>query len=368
MKLSRLINQFESTLLTDYKNRLLPSHKKALQAMKICRTKHSPVMQAHCTDCDHHAYIPHSCGHRSCPHCQHHESQQWIERQCDKQVPANYFMMTFTLPRQLRALAWQHQRQVYALMFTCAWETLNTFSQNDKQLQGTPGVIAVLHTHSRALGQHPHIHTVIPGGVIDKSTNIWRKKQPKKNKKKYLFNHKALAKVFRAKFLAGLKPLKLELPKGIPEKWVVNGQSVGAGDKTLVYLGRYLYRGVIREKDILSCQDGYVTYRYKNSKTKRYQKKTVKGADFLWLILQHILPRGFRRARNYGFLHPNSKAKIKALQLIFKLDPKKWQATQKQRPQLCCPCCGGEMKIIGTQISLIERAIAGFTKQTIRLT
>jgi len=368
MKLSHLINQFESALLTDYKNRLLPSHKKALQAMKICRTQHSPVMQTQCADCDHHEYIPHSCGHRSCPHCQHHESQQWIARQCDKQVPANYFMITFTLPAQLRALAWQHQRQIYTLMFKCTWETLNTFSQNDKQLQGTPGVIAVLHTHSRALDQHPHIHSVIPGGAIDKKTNVWRKKRGKKQKNQYLFNHKALAKVFRAKFLAGLKQLKLTLPKGTPDQWVVNCQSVGAGDKTLVYLGRYLYRGVIREQDILSCQDGYVTYQYKNSKTKRYQKKTIKGADFLWLILQHILPRGFRRARNYGFLHPNSKSLIKTLQVQFKIDPKKWQSTRKPAPKPCCPDCGGEMKIIGTQISLIERAIAGLTKQTIRLT
>jgi len=368
MKLSSLINQFESALLSDDKKQLLPSHKKALLAMKICRTQHSPVMQAQCTDCHHREYIPHSCGHRSCPHCQHHESQQWITRQCDKQVPANYFMITFTLPSQLRALTWQHQRQIYSLMFKCTWETLNTFSQNDKQLQGTPGVIAVLHTHSRSLDQHPHIHTVIPGGAIDKKTNIWRKKRGKKLKNQYLFNHKALAKVFRAKFLVGLKQLNLSPPKGTPSKWVVNCQSVGAGDQTLVYLGRYLYRGVISEQDILSCEDGYVTYRYKNSKTKKYQKKTVKGADFLWLILQHVLPRGFRRARNYGFLHPNSKALIKTLQYQFKIDPKKWQETQKQRPKLTCPCCNGEMKIIGTQIHLIKSTMARLTKRIIKPT
>ncbi|PCI66125.1 MAG: hypothetical protein COB26_11605 [Piscirickettsiaceae bacterium] len=88
-----------------------------------------------------------SCGHRSCPHCQNHESQQWIERQCQKQLPVNYFMITFTLPAELRPLAWSHQRVIYQLLFKCAWETLNTFSLNDKQLKGTPGMVACF-THA----------------------------------------------------------------------------------------------------------------------------------------------------------------------------------------------------------------------------
>ena len=104
-----------------------------------------------------------------------------------------------------------------------------------------------------------------------------------------------------------MKKENLTLPQAVPHKWVVDCKHVGAGDKALVYLGRYLYRGVIREKDILFCQDGKVTYRYQNSKTKRYEIKTVSGAHFLWLVLQHVLPKGFRRARNFGFLHPNSQ-------------------------------------------------------------
>jgi len=96
-------------------------------------------------------FVPHSCGHRNCPHCQHHESQQWLERQLKKQVPGAYFLLTFTLPAELRPLAWSHQRMLYALMMQCSWETVRSFSLNDKQLQGTPGAIAVLHTHSRRL-------------------------------------------------------------------------------------------------------------------------------------------------------------------------------------------------------------------------
>ena len=350
MTLAAVIDRFEADFLNLFQDQLLPSQIKALNALKICRTSHSPVMQVNCTDCDHQTFVPHSCGHRNCPHCQHHESQQWIERQVQKQVPAQYFMITFTLPAQLRALAWRHQQLMYSLMFDCVWETLQTFSQNDTQLKGDPGVIAVLHTHSRALDFHPHIHAVMPAAIIDKANGIWRTKQAK-----YLFNHKALAKVFRAKMLARLAQENLALPTAIPPKWVVDCQSVGSGDKALVYLGRYLYRGVIREKDILSCQDGKVTFRYQNSKTKHYQIRTVSGAKFLWLILRHVLPKGFRRARNYGFLHPNSKTSIKLLQVLLKCDPKKFLGIIKQRPPWRCDCCGGIMKTTRTRITPVER-------------
>lgn len=180
----------------------------------------------------------------------------------------------------------------------------------------------------------------MPAAIVDKSNRLWRTK-----KGKYLFNHKALAKVFRAKMLSRLSQEKLAIPLSTPKQWVVDCKSVGSGEKALIYLGRYLYRGVIREKDILSCKKGLVTYRYQNSKTKRWEVKTVTGAKFLWLILQHVLPKGFRRARNFGFLHPNSKQLIKVLQWGFKLNPNKWLAKQKPRPQLSCKCCGAAMVV-----------------------
>ncbi len=149
MLLSSIIKAFEARFRTQYKGQLLPSHYKALSAMTICCTKQSPKMLAGCSKCDQQIYVPHSCEHRNCPHCQHHESQQWLERQLKKQVPADYFLITFTLPAEFRPLAWQHQRQIYAVMIQRYWEMLQKFSQNDKPLQGTPGAIAVLHTHSR---------------------------------------------------------------------------------------------------------------------------------------------------------------------------------------------------------------------------
>jgi len=104
--LSSIIETFEAEFLAQYQNAILPSQRKALAAMKDCRTSASPQMLAQCPQCHSQALVPHSCGHRHCPHCQHHESQQWLERQLQRQVPAEYFLLTFTLPEALRALAW----------------------------------------------------------------------------------------------------------------------------------------------------------------------------------------------------------------------------------------------------------------------
>jgi len=347
--LSSIIKTFEAQFLAQYQDSILPSHRKALAAMKGCRTSGSPLMQAQCTECDHQVFVPHSCGHRNCPHCQNHESQQWLERQLKKQVPAEYFLLTFTLPAQLRPLAWRHQRTLYSLMIRCVWETVRTFSQNDKQLQGVPGAIAVLHTHSRRLGFHPHVHLVMPAAALAAADRLWRAKTGK-GKKSYLFNHKALAKVYRAKMLDAIRQERLELPLSLPEAWVVDVKSVGTGEKALVYLGRYLYKGVIQEKDIVACENGKVTFRYRDSETKRMETRTVSGAKFLWLILRHVLPKGFRRARNFGFLHPNSKRLIALLQYLLGFDPNRALAWVKKRPQLSCRCCGAVMDIVRTRI------------------
>jgi hypothetical protein len=136
---------------------------------------------------------------------------------------------------------------------------------------------------------------------------------------------------------------------------------VGSGEKALVYLGRYLYRGVIAERDILRCEKGQVTYRWRDSKTKKYAQRTVSGVRFLQLVLQHVLPKGFRRARNYGFLHPNSKRLIALLKLLtFKRRARVVSATAfdvqtqmpplTERPKLLCRCCGGVMIVVARRI------------------
>ena len=349
--LSSIIQTFETDFLAQYQGTILPGHRQALAAMKACRTSLSPLMQAQCTECDCQIFVPHSCGHRNCPHCQNHESQQWLQRQLNKQVPAEYFLLTFTLPQELRSLAWHYQRLLYSLITRCSWETVKTFTENDQQLQGSAGAITVLHTHSRRLDYHPHVHLVMPAAAIDADKRLWRTKSAKRKKKSgYLFNHKALAKVFRAKMLDAIIQEGLELPPSYPDKWVVDCKSVGTGEKALVYLGRYLYRGVIQEKDIIACQDGQVTFRYQDSKTQKMRTRTVSGATFLWLFLQHVLPKGFRRARNFGFLHSNSKRLIALIRWLFRLRPTLDQPSVGQRPRLTCPCCGAAMNIVKTRI------------------
>lgn len=128
MRLAHLIETFETAFLAQYGPRLSAEQRRALAVIKHCRSAASPKMQAQCTQCAHRTLVPHSCGHRHCPHCQHHESQQWLQRQLKRLVPAEYFLITFTVPAELRPLAQAHPRTLYDLAMRCAWATVRTFS------------------------------------------------------------------------------------------------------------------------------------------------------------------------------------------------------------------------------------------------
>ncbi|MES9902698.1 MAG: transposase, partial [Sedimenticola sp.] len=289
IRLAELITAFLPDLEARYGNRLLPGHRKALSSVLRCRTEESGTAAIHCHDCEAHAAFPLSCGHRFCPQCQHAAGEQWLERQRAKLLPCDYFLITFTLPAQLRTLVYDHQRIAYDLLIKLVWQTLAEFGLNDKKLHGKLGATLVLHTHSRALNFHPHVHIVIPAGAIDTSCNTWRTKSGN-----FLFPEKALAKVFRGKWFQAMKEQGWKVSETLPMKWVTDCKRVGNGDKALTYLGRYLYRGVLREKDILVCENAKVTFRYTESGGE-IRTRTLEGADFLWLLLQHVLPRGFRR-------------------------------------------------------------------------
>ena len=371
--LSTLIERFGQAFLAQHGASALPSQRQALNAMKHCRSTQGPGMLALCGDCGEARVVPHSCGHRNCPHCQHFESQRWIERQTQALVPGSYFLITFTLPAELRPLAWSHQRVLYAALMNCAWETLRTFSQNHRQLQGSPGAVAVLHTHSRRLEFHPHVHVAMPAAALDATKGLWRTLRKSAKGDGYLFNHKALAKVFRAKLLAAVVELGLQLPPNVPDAWVVDCKSVGDGQKALVYLGRYLYRGVIQERDILRCENGQVTYRWRDSKTKKQEQRTVSGVEFLRLVLQHVLPKGLRRARNYGFLHPNSKRLIALLRLLVFKTCSKARAPSApvaptERPKLLCRCCGAAMAIVRRRMLPVIAPPTGANREGIAAT
>jgi hypothetical protein len=370
--LAELIERFEPALLQRYQARLLPSQHQALAAMKRCRTRFAPRMLARCAACGDERSVPHSCGHRACPHCQHHEGQVWLDRQLKSLVPATYFMVTFTLPAELRGLAWGHQRVMYALMLQCAWGTLNTFSHNDAKLGAgssvMAGAVGVLHTHNRRLDFHPHVHMVMPAAALDAKRRLWRTKaRPTRVRRGkvgatpagggYLFSEKALAKVFRAKVLDAIEDAGLTLPPKLPATWVANCKAVGDGQKALLYLGRYLYRGVIQEADILRCDDtGRVTFQYRDAKTGKIAQRTLPGADFLWLVLQHVLPKGLRRSRDFGFLHPNSAGAIRLLQVLhLRVPPGSQAGPAPARPAWRCTC-GQPMHVVRRRMPALQAA------------
>ncbi|MCK4621059.1 MAG: transposase [Desulfuromonadales bacterium] len=338
MELVSIVEQFHDSFIAKYAHRLLPGHLNAMQAIRRCRTSDSGELHVHCTECGQDEWRPLSCGHRSCPQCQNHEASRWLDRQQAKLLPVPYFMVTFTLPYELRPTAWYFQEKIYAILFACTTGTLKDFGLNPKHLGADMGMTAVLHTQTKQLDYHPHIHVIVPGGGVDK-----RRRQWKKVKGKYLFNEFALARVFRARFLEAVNKAGLTLPVGVPEKWVVDCVHVGQGLPALKYLSRYLYRGVITEKNILSCRDGQVTFSYIESSTNQKCYRTLKAEDFLWQVLQHVLPRGFRRVRDYGFLHGNAKKLLYLVQLILRvmLEPN----PIRPRPIFKCPRCKAPMEI-----------------------
>jgi putative transposase/transposase-like zinc-binding protein len=333
-----IIEQFYESFIAKYADRLLPGHLNALAAIRRCRTPDSGELHVRCTECGQAEWRPLSCGHRSCPKCQNHEASQWLDRQQAKLLPVSYFMVTFTLPYELRPLAWYFQGKIYAILFACATGTLKDFGLNPKHLGADMGMTAVLHTQTRPLDYHPHIHVIVPGGGVDK-----RRRQWKKIKGKYLFNEFALASVFRARFLEAVNKEGLTIPVGVPQNWVVDCAHVGKGLPALKYLSRYLYRGVISEKNIIACRQGKVTFSYIESGSGQTCYRTLKGEDFLWQVLQHVLPRGFRRVRDYGFLHGNAKKLLSLVQLILRvmIEPN----PLRPRPVFKCPSCKSPMVI-----------------------
>ncbi len=339
MNLQSIIRQYKPALIKRYGHQLRPVQWQAMQAMERCRTPEAGQCRVRCLQCEHEHWQALSCGNRSCPVCQHHEVGLWLARQQKKLLPVTYFMATFTLPAQLRPLVRRHQKTLYGLFFDCVSRTLKDFGLNADKLGADMGMTALLHTHSRQLNYHPHLHVVIPGGGVDEKRRQW-----KKLKGRYLFNGVALAKVFRARFIEALQQAGVSLPEKLPKKWVVNVCRVGKGLPALKYLSRYLYRGVISEKNIIANQDGQITFRYIDSTTKQPAYRTLSGEAFLYLLLQHVLPRGFRRVRDYGFLHANAKKRLLLIQLILQVKIKPLQP--RQRPAFQCPKCHTPMVII----------------------
>ena len=332
MSLTSIISHYRDDYEKRYSGTISKAQHHALNAILQCRSGRYGKMYLDCFECDIHDQKHHSCGHRFCHRCQHHDTMAWVDRQQRKLLPVDYFLVTFTLPKQLRPLAFQHQHTVFSLLFDCAASTLKTFMTNDKGLSAEAGMTAVLHTHSRRLDFHPHVHVIIPCGGINTKQRCWIHKN-----QDFLFYQKNLARVFRARMLHSLREAGFSLPSDLPKKWIVDCRHTGRGLSAIKYLSRYLYRGVISEKQIVHDDGKFVTFKYLCSNTGKWKKRRLEGHAFLGLLFRHVLPKGFRRARDYGFLHGNAKLKLQRIQLILRVIIKP-PATIKRADFLCRQC------------------------------
>jgi Putative transposase/Transposase zinc-binding domain len=347
MELAPILDQYQLSVLADprvQRSATFKEQKHALHAIVSCRTAACGEIQVFCPECRQISWFYHSCGHRSCPKCQHHETSRWLQRQLQKQLPADYFLVTFTLPSGLRALARQFPKVAYNLLFSAAAESLNQAADNPRFFGGIIGFTGVLHTHSRRLDFHPHVHFVVPGIAFRPRQGLCVHCQDR-----YLVPERVLNRLFRGKVLSGLRQLGLSFDPILYKKdWVVDCLFSGKGDTALKYLSRYLYRGVISEKNIIVHQEGRVTFRYRDGKTGQWQARTLPGNDFARTVLQHTLPKGFRRVRDYGFLHGNAKKTLGRIQLLLK--PNLKEQAPPARPVFKCSRCGKPAVIMAVGI------------------
>jgi len=354
ISLALIAEKYQQQLIDKYGDKMQTVHRHALKQIITCHTPRAGAMLYHCDHCHLATTLFPSCGHRHCPACQHSANNDWLDLQRQKLLLVDYYLVGFTLPAQLRAFARHHQKWAYQTLFQAAKATLDSFFKKDKKLGEHSGYIAVLHTHARNLIYHPHVHFVVPAGALNKRKTLWLSKAGK-----YLFVADNLAIVFRAKFIELMCQAGYYMPANTPKEWMADCEYVGKGDGALTYLARYLYRSVISEQNILRLEDNKVTFQYKESASKQFKPITEPAVDFLWRVLQHVLPKGFRRARNYGFLHGNAKATLKRLQLLLKV----WlpPTPARQKKGVYCLQCQGEMQLyllrIGTRLIINGKTI-----------
>jgi hypothetical protein len=339
-----------------YGKNILPSHRRVLQDVCDCRTEALDGHVYKCPQCLRKRYVYHSCKNRHCPKCQNDQADTWLARQQRLLLPVTYFMATFTLPAEFRALVRSHQKALYNLLFRASSASLQKLARDPKYVGGTIGMMGVLQTWTRDLAYHPHIHYLIPGGALAPDGKTWRG-----IKGDYLLPEKAVAIIFRAKFRDGLKKIGLydRVPRTVWKKnWCMDIEPVGSGREALKYLTPYIFRVAISNRNILKVTDRNVTFRYRNRDQSTYETKTLSAEQFISRFLQHVLPRGFQKVRTYGLYHPKQRHKLEVvkeqLQPQETLPVIEGSTTEtpktKQPVRFYCPCCKVEMVKIGKVI------------------
>jgi hypothetical protein len=270
---------------------------KAMADIEHCRTAYLGGHLERCDRCGHQHYSYHSCRNRHCPKCHGEQTDAWLEKQRARLLPAPYYLLTFTLPGSLRPLAKSHPRQIYSLLMSRAVAALQKLARDPQWIGGKLPVLAVLHTWTRALLFHPHVHLLVPAGGLSAEGTWVRARHPN-----FLVPGYALSQIFRAKFKAGLKKLRL-LDPGCPcwyQKWDVHCRHAGSGEKVLDYLARYVFRIAITNSRLESIEHGEITFRYRDNNTQQRRHLRLPAQQFIQRFLQHVLPKGFVKVRTYG--------------------------------------------------------------------
>jgi hypothetical protein len=318
-------------------------HVRALSAISRCRTAALGGHLAVCTVCGREHLLFHSCHHRACPRCGHDATRQWLERQRELLLPVPYFHVVFTLPAELRRPVREHQRALLGALFRAAFDSLAALCADPRWLGGRVGALAVLHTWTRTLEWHPHVHLLVPAGGLAPDGRTWR--VPPRRKQPFLVPEPALAKRFRGRFLALARAAvpELHLPH-IPwdKRWVVFAKPVARPGVVLDYLARYVHRTALSDKAITACDDRSVTFTYRRSRDGSRRHMTLHPHEFLRRFLQHVPLRGLHRVRAFGLLHPAERTTLRRLQLLLappaaSPTPSESAAPPSRRPR--CPHC-----------------------------
>jgi Putative transposase/Transposase zinc-binding domain len=344
-------------------------HIKVLLAIARCRTAALGGHLDECTRCGHRATISYnSCRNRHCPKCQTAARERWIAARQKELLPARYVHVVFTLPHQLAPLTLQNKKVIYGLLLRSCAETLLEVARDLRHLGAEIGFFTVLHTWNQKLELHPHAHCVVPAGGLSLDHTHWVK-----SRDRFFLPIKVLRRVFRGKFVAGLQQTFQEgqlnfhgnltclaQPKTFAawlrplfrKDWVVYAKPPFGGPQyVLQYLGRYTHRVAISNHRLVSFAGGKVTFRWRDSAHNNEQKLLTLSLDeFLRRFLLHVLPKGFVRIRNFGFLANRRRATL--LALCFQLlgsAPQTEQDTSGSKDSShlwLCPKCGAPMMVI----------------------
>jgi hypothetical protein len=344
-------------------------HIKVLLAIARCRTAALGGHLDQCTRCGHRATISYnSCRNRHCPKCQTAARERWIAARQRELLPTRYVHVVFTLPSQLVPLSLQNKKVIYDLLFRASAETLLEIARDPRHLGAEIGFFTVLHTWNQKLGLHPHVHCVIPAGGLSLDHAHWVK-----SRDRFFLPIHVLRRVFRGKFVAALRQAFQESqlnfhgnltclaqPKTFAawlrplfrKDWVVYSKPpFGGPEYVLQYLGRYTHRVAISNHRLVSFAEGKVTFRWRDSAHNNEQKLLTLSLDeFLRRFLLHVLPKGFVRIRNFGFLANRKRATLLPLcfHLLASAPPAEQDISSSKAPSdlWLCPKCGGPMKVI----------------------